>query len=135
MLLIILFLCLFIVSIIFTIYKYKKDNEFNSICLLTTIITKNVLILMLTLVIVVKVQEKANKEAFQKRYEALVYQLENNLYDNDNDNDNDIGKRELYYEIERWNYDLAYRKAMQNNLWVGIFYEQIYDDFEFINLS
>ena len=54
-------------------------------------------------------------------YESLVYQLENNLYDNDND----IGKKELYNEIKEWNTDLAYkhlgRKMFIDNGIPGLF--------------
>lgn len=69
--------------------------------------------------------------ANEQRYEALVYQLEYDLYDNDND----LGKKELYNEIRKWNEDLARGKAMQHDLWVGIFYPDIYDRFEFIELG
>lgn len=61
-------------------------------------------------------------------YNSLVYQLENDLYDNDND----LGKKELYDQIEDWNKDLAYYQNAQDNLWCGIFYPNIYDQFEFI---
>ena len=64
----------------------------------------------------------------QQRYNSLVYQLENNLYDNDND----LGKKELYEDIEGWNKDLAYYQKAQDDLWMGIFYPNIYDQFEFI---
>ena len=68
----------------------------------------------------------SNKE----RYEILVYQLENNLYNNDND----LGKKELYNQIQEWNEDLAKGKAMQNDFWFGVFYPDIYDYFESIEL-
>lgn len=64
----------------------------------------------------------------QQRYNSLVYQLENNLYDNDND----LGKKELYEDIEGWNKNLAYYQKAQDDLWMGIFYPNIYDQFKFI---
>lgn len=67
----------------------------------------------------------------QQRYNSLVYQLENNLYDNDND----LGKKELYDQIQDWNEDLAEGKALQRDIWVGAFYPNIYDEFDFIELK
>lgn len=67
----------------------------------------------------------------QVRYESLVYQYENDLYDNDND----VGKKELLSEIQDWNEDLARYKALQKNFWVGIFVPNVYDQFEFIELK
>jgi hypothetical protein len=65
------------------------------------------------------------------RYDSLVYQLENNLYDNDND----LGKRELYVDIQDWNEDLAWHKANQDDFWIGVFIPNIYDDFDFIEMK
>ena len=67
-------------------------------------------------------------ETNKQIYNSLTYQLENNLYDNDND----IGKKELYNQVQEWNTDLAKRKRLQRNFWVGIFYPNIYDNFDFI---
>ena len=68
---------------------------------------------------------------FSQRYESLTYQLKNNLYDNDNE----VGKKQLYDEIRQWNEDVAYGKKMQDNIWVGVFYPHIYDEFELIELE
>ena len=62
---------------------------------------------------------------------SLVYQLENDIYENDND----LGKKNLYDQIQDYNSNLAYYKGVQDDFWLGIFYPDIYDQFEFIELE
>lgn len=74
---------------------------------------------------------EANIAQNKQIYESLTYQLENNIYDNDND----LGKKELYNQIQDWNGDLAYYQALQDDFWIGIYYPDIFGQFEFIELS
>lgn len=67
----------------------------------------------------------------QERYNSLKYQAENNLYENDID----FGKKELVNQIQAWNEDVAKGKVLQKNFWVGIFYPNIFDQFETIPID
>ena len=89
------------------------------------------LVVMLIVVIVNNVGIEASIESSKQRYESLIYQAENNLYENDND----LGKKELVNQIQEWNEDLARGKALQDDFWVGIFYADIYDEFDFIPMT
>ena len=71
-----------------------------------------------------------NVERNQVRYDSLMYQYENCLYDNDND----VGKKGLMSEIQSWNEDLAWHKTMQRDPWIGIYIPDVYDQFDFIEL-
>ena len=71
----------------------------------------------------------ADVDQMNKQYEFLTYQYENDIYESD------FSKRELVKEIQEWNEDLAYKQAIQDNFWIGIFYPNIYDQFEFIELD
>ena len=108
--------------------------DFEWVSMLSTIISAIAgiaFVIMLIVVIANNVGIEASIEASKQRYESLVYQAENNLYENDND----LGKKDLVNQIQEWNEDLARGKALQDDFWVGVFYADIYDEFDFIPMT
>ena len=125
-------LILTVASVVGTIFLWRWD-EFSGWTLFGSILS--VVLVITTLIMSVCVISahtgiEAEIASNQQIYDSLVYQLENDLYDNDND----LGKKELYNQIQEWNKDLAYHKHIQNDLWNGIFYPNIYDQFNYIEL-
>ena len=96
-----------------------------------TFVTGIAAAIMLIVIIVNNVGVEAKIEANKQRYDSLVYQAENNLYENDND----LGKKDLVNQIQEWNEGLAKGKVLQDDFWVGIFYADIYDEFDFIPMT
>ena len=122
---------LIVVFLGLAVYVEKRFGDYSGPFLVIAIIGFIVAIIMLIVIIV----ENTNVDAYvaenQMRYEMLVYQYENDIYDNDND----LGKRDLMEDIQEWNEDLAYYRKAQDDFWVGIFHPNVYDQFEFIELK
>lgn len=124
-----IFVAIFVIGILATIFTDKwSDSHIIAIGILVV----GIFLLAVNTVILATnyIDTDASVAGWEKQYESLTYQLKNNLYDNDND----IGKKELMDEIREWNEDLAYHKEIQRNFWVGIYYPNVYDNFEFIPL-
>lgn len=124
-----IFVAIFVIGILAIIFTDKwSDSHIIAIGILVV----GIFLLAVNTVILATnyIDTDASVAGWEKQYESLTYQLENNLYDNDND----IGKKELMDEICEWNEDLAYHKEIQRNFWVGIYYPNVYDNFEFIPL-
>lgn len=116
-------------------------NKFSNFCVFWDVITSISIVLAVLFFIisavlgVIAISASVGSESYltsmQEKRNALVYQLENNLYDNDND----LGKKELYSEITEYNCDVAKGKIMQDNIWVYNLYSDVYDDLELIEFD
>ena len=120
-----------VVSIGLAVYVEKRFGDYSGLFLVIAFLSFLVSIIMLVVIIVDNTNVDAYVSENQMRYEMLVYQYENDIYDNDND----LGKRDLMEDIQKWNEDLAYHRKAQDDFWVGIFYPNVYDQFEFIELK
>lgn len=74
---------------------------------------------------------EAKLDSLEIKRASLVYQYENDFYNNDND----VGKKELMTEIQDFNSSLVWHKRLQYDAWVGIYVPNIYDDLEVIDIS
>lgn len=113
------------------VYVEKRFSNYSWLFLVIAFLSFFVSIIMLVVIIVNNTNVDAYVAENQMRYEMLVYQYENDIYDNDND----LGKRDLMEDIQEWNKDLAHYREAQDDFWVGIFYPNVFDQFEFIELK
>lgn len=124
-----IFIALFAISVLAIIYTDEMSG-WHLLATIAVVLTLIALLISTIRLASVYINADASVAKWETQYESLTYQLENNLYDNDND----IGKKELMDEIREWNGNLAYCKEIQRNFWVGIYYPNVYDNFEFIPL-
>lgn len=127
-----IFVGIFVVALVGVIVCYYLDCD---VCVdlaeILTAMSGIAIVVSIAIMANSYIHADANVAKYQKRYESLTYQYENDFYNNDND----VGKYELVSQIEYWNTDLAYRKTIQRDFWLGIYYPNIYDQFEFIKLD
>ena len=127
-----IFVGIFVVAFVGVIVCYYLDYDVGvGLTAILTGISGIAVVVSIAIMANSYIHADASVAKYQKRYESLTYQYENDFYNNDND----VGKYELVSQIEYWNTDLAYRKTIQRDFWLGIYYPNIYDQFEFIKLD
>lgn len=121
-----------IISVILFAISFNKISDFwdviNFISLALAILFGASSAILGAIAVSANVGSESYLASMQEKRIALVYQLENDLYDNDND----LGKKELYSEITEYNCDVAEGKIKQNNIWVHNLYCNVYDELELI---
>lgn len=124
-----------IISVVLFAVSYNKFNDtwdvINFISLALAILFGASSAILGAIAVSASVGSESYLASMQEKRIALVYQLENDLYDNDND----LGKKELYSEIIEYNCDVAKGKIMQDNIWVYNLYSDVYDDLELIEFD
>lgn len=128
-----LFVILLVIGIgmLFISDKFVYDDSVVGLGLAFIIISFLVILISGFIIAVNQSGADARIAELNARYESLVYQYENDIYDNDND----LGKRDLMEDIQEWNGTISYKQKMQGNFWVGIYYPNIYDQFELIEFE
>lgn len=71
----------------------------------------------------------SNLEANREIYKALTYKVESDACRDEFG----LLNKEVIDEIQEWNKDVRYYQNIQDNFWVGIFYPNVFDEFEMID--
>ena len=122
----------FVISIIVIAIKNKISYDYRIIVDVSEVIyiVLGVAILFMTVAICIgNFGADAKAAKYKERYDSLVYQYENEIYCDDNVVYN------LLTDIREYNEDLSYYQEIQDDFWIGVFYPNIFDQFELIELD
>ena len=95
--------------------KVSFDTSFN--VGISLIASTCLLIVALLALGGVYIDAPAQMASNRERYNALVYQVENKMWEHEVD----VSKKTLVDQIVDWNSDYASHEANRNNIWISIF--------------
>lgn len=84
---------------------------------------------MLIIICLNAIEAPTKALVYQEQYKALTYKVESGACRDDFG----LLSKEVIDEIQEWNTDLIYKKQMSNNIFVGIFYPNVYDGLDTID--
>lgn len=120
--------------IVWLIFKFCDNNSFYTAAGACCGLWVGLLVALIVVIIVGAcnhLTEDSSFAALQEQHNILVYQLENNLYDNDNN----IGLKELYNDILDYNQKIIGGRINSKKFMLDFFYPIDYDQLELIELS
>ena len=115
-------IAIFIISI--SMIKFKKWKYLGILLAIISVIS---MLQSAIFCIYTYTTSNALRLSMQVRYDALDYKIRNSLLVNPMALRND---RDLINDITEWNSDIVYSKSLQNNIWIGIYIPNIFDDLE-----
>ena len=122
-----LFIILFIIGIIlYKIFEFEFLGDFGYAII---IISGLSIIISLFLIIGQYTTMNAYLEKTREQYKAITYKIES---DSCRDEFGLLNK-EVIDEIQEWNKDVRFYHNIQDNFWLGIYYPNVFDEFETID--
>ena len=118
------FIILFVVGII--LYKVF---EFESLGELITTLSGLAVIISLFLIIGEYTTMDSYLEKTREQYKAITYKIESDACRDEFG----LINKEVIDEIQEWNKDIIFYQNMQDNFWLGIYYPNVFDEFETID--
>lgn len=110
-------------------FLYWHDEKIEIGGLVLTCCSVMAIILMLFAIIISHSNVEARLEQRRETYDALIYKMESTTCRDE------FGffSKEVIDEVQEWNKDVRYYQTVQDDLWVGIFYPNVFDEFKTID--
>lgn len=110
-------------------FLYNWDESIKTIGCMVSAISSTVVVIMLIIILCSYTNLEAKLEEDRELYNALTYKMESTTCRDE------FGflSKEVIDEVQEWNKHIRYKKAAQNDFWIGIFYPNVYDEFETID--
>lgn len=110
-------------------FLYYHGDSITFAGCVTSIISGVVALIMLVCIICSHTNVEANLEQDRETYDALTYKMESTACRDE------FGflSKEVIDEVQEWNKNVRYYQSAQDDFWVGIFYPNVYDEFETID--
>ena len=118
------FIILFVVGII--LYKVF---EFELLGELATDISGFAILISLFLIIGEYITTDSYLEKTREQYKAITYKIESDACRDEFG----LLNKEVIDEIQEWNKDVRFYQNIQDNFWLGIYYPNVFDEFETID--
>ena len=109
-------------------FLWNNDCDIESVGKVVAVISGIIVAIMIFILCGQYMSVDAYLEKNRETYKALTYKIENNSCRDEFG----LLSKELIDEVQEWNQDVRYYQKIQRNFWVGIFYPNVYDEFETI---
>ena len=110
-------------------FLYDNDEILKLIGGIITFISGFVIAIMLVVLPCMYIGIDARVEQLKENYKAITYKVESGACRDEFG----LLNKEVIDEIQSWNKSVIYNQKMQNDFWVGIFYPDVFDEFETID--
>lgn len=110
-------------------YLYYNDEPYIFTGAAISIIGGIVAFIMLIIIISTHCGINAQVQKWRETYTALTYKLESGSCRDEFG----LLNKEIIDEIQNWNEDVVYKQNIQRDFWVGIFFPNVFDEFETID--
>ena len=110
-------------------FLYYNDDTLRFIGDIITFISGFIIVSMIIILCCMYIGIDARVEQSKETFDAITYKVESGACRDEFG----LLNKEVIDEIQSWNESVIYNQKMQNDFWVGVFYPNVYDQFETID--